>query len=242
MDHIYLRFAWSYLEPEEGKFNWSVLDEMVEKWTAKGYGISIRITSKETGTKPIEQQYATPLWVKEAGCKGEYYRRHKEPGDASFPWEPVFNDPIYLDKLENFIKAFADRYDGQPWLRYVDIGSLGDWGEGHTSSGSNIRYDGESRLKHLKIHTQYFRKSQLIVSDDFIYGTPTKEESGSLFNYCLDNHISFRDDSIMVDYWARKHPATYSVAHTNLYEAVYRKHPTVLKCPAETEAGYRNPT
>ena len=38
------------------------------------------------------------------------------------PWEPVFDDPVFLEKLEAFLKAFARRYDGQPWLRYLDIG------------------------------------------------------------------------------------------------------------------------
>ena len=52
------------------------------------------------------------------------------------PWEPVFDDPVFLVKLENFLRAFAARYDGKPWLRYVDIGSIGDWGEGHSWAGS----------------------------------------------------------------------------------------------------------
>ncbi|MCX7006012.1 MAG: beta-galactosidase [Kiritimatiellaeota bacterium] len=40
MDHIYLRLAWSYLEPAEGRFNWSVVDEPIAKWTARGLGVA----------------------------------------------------------------------------------------------------------------------------------------------------------------------------------------------------------
>ena len=29
---IYLRLAWSYLEPEEGKFNWSLVDTPAQRW------------------------------------------------------------------------------------------------------------------------------------------------------------------------------------------------------------------
>ena len=76
MDHLYLRLAWSYLEPEEGVFDWSRIDEVVEKYVPLGYGISFRITCKETGTYPgsVGQQkndvmYATPVWVEKAGQK-----------------------------------------------------------------------------------------------------------------------------------------------------------------------------
>jgi len=75
MDHLYMRLAWAYLEPAEGRFDWPVIDGTIEKWTSKGLGIAFRISCRETGTDRIEQQYATPRWVMEAGAKGEYYLR-----------------------------------------------------------------------------------------------------------------------------------------------------------------------
>ena len=36
MDHLYLRLAWAFLEPEEGNFNWSYIDYMLFKYVAKG--------------------------------------------------------------------------------------------------------------------------------------------------------------------------------------------------------------
>lgn len=32
----YLRLAWNYLEPEEGKFNWDVIDAPIRRWTGAG--------------------------------------------------------------------------------------------------------------------------------------------------------------------------------------------------------------
>ena len=67
MDHLYLRFAWAFLEPEEGKYNWSYVDRIVEKYVPMGYKISFRITCKETGGAPGSVpaevdgiRYATP--------------------------------------------------------------------------------------------------------------------------------------------------------------------------------------
>lgn len=59
---IYFRIPWSYIEPEEGKFNWSVLDTPAQRWIAKGKQIALRISCSESFMR-----YATPQWVEEAG-------------------------------------------------------------------------------------------------------------------------------------------------------------------------------
>mgnify|MGYP000451114531 CR=1 FL=1 len=59
---VYLRIPWSYLEPEEGRFCWSVLDTPAQRWIAKGKQIALRISCSESWTR-----YATPEWVEKAG-------------------------------------------------------------------------------------------------------------------------------------------------------------------------------
>jgi hypothetical protein len=100
MDHLYLRLAWSYLEPEEGVFDWSHIDEVVEKYVPLGYGISFRITCKETGTYPgsVGQQhngvmYATPVWVEKAGAKGTVTEAW-----GTLSWTPQWDDPVFPRK------------------------------------------------------------------------------------------------------------------------------------------------
>ena len=43
MDHLYLRLAWSYLEPEEGKYDWHRIDEVVQRYVPLGYKIAFRL-------------------------------------------------------------------------------------------------------------------------------------------------------------------------------------------------------
>ncbi|MHC4535853.1 MAG: beta-galactosidase [Planctomycetota bacterium] len=184
MDHIYIRLAWAYLEPQEGKFNWDVIDSIIDKWVGKGLKISFRISCKETSTDRVEQQYATPKWVVEAGAKGGFYRSGKKVGPDG-PWEPVFDDPVFIEKLENFLRAFARRYDGKPWLRYVDIGSIGDWGEGHTHSGSRLEYGFELRKLHIDLHLKYFNKTQLVITDDYVYSISDLKNRDKLHRYMV---------------------------------------------------------
>jgi len=93
MDHLYIRLAWAYLEPKEGQFDWAVIDRIIEKWTAHGLGISFRISCKKTSTDRIEQQFATPRWVMEAGAQGGHYRMGKATGPEG-PWEPASTTPF----------------------------------------------------------------------------------------------------------------------------------------------------
>ena len=228
MDHLYLRLSWAYLEPQEGQFNWEVIDKVIDKWTAKGLKISFRISCRETGTDRIEQQYATPKWVVEAGAKGGHWYKGKQMGTDG-PWEPVYDDPVYLDKLENFLRAFAARYDGKRWLRYVDIGSVGDWGEGHISSGSRKKYGYEQRKVHVDLYCKYFKKTQIVTSDDFVYTIEDLADREKMHRYMLSKGITYRDDSILVNYYIGAYTDTFTVRSPHWFADVWRDRPTVLE-------------
>ncbi len=228
LDHLYLRLAWAYLEPAEGRFHWTVVDEPIAKWTARGLGIAFRISCKETSTNRVEQQFATPRWVQDAGARGGHYRRGKPEGPDA-PWEPVYDDPVFLAKLENFLAAFAARYDGQPWLRYVDIGSVGDWGEGHTSSGSGLKYDYAALERHVDLHLKYFRKTPLVISDDFVYSLASPDDRRRLHAKLLAAGVSYRDDSILVDWYVQTYSPTFTVRSPELFADAWSKAPTVFE-------------
>lgn len=228
MDHLYIRLSWAYLQPQEDRFDWPVIDDLIQKWTQHGLGIAFRISCKETSNDRIEQQFATPRWVMEAGAKGGYYRMGKEAGPDA-PWEAVFDDPVFLQKLDHFLKAFAERYDGKPWLRYVDIGSLGDWGEGHTWAGSRKKYTFDQRKLHVDLYLKHFKKSLLMMSDDFVFETGGPEERRRMHQYVVDHGISYRDDSILVDGYFQGQSATATVRSPEFFADTFERLPTVLE-------------
>lgn len=228
MDHVYIRLAWSYLEPKEGEFDWAVIDRIIEKWTAHGLGIAFRISCKETSTDRIEQQYATPRWVQEAGAQGGYYRAGEVVGPEG-PWEPVWDDPVFLGKLERFLAAFAARYDRQSWVRFVDIGSIGDWGEGHAWAGSRKTLSFAVRKLHVDLHLKHFKRAPLVISDDFVYALKDPQERENLHQHILANGISYRDDSIMVNGYFAGTSDRFTVRSPEYFAVASRSTPTVLE-------------
>jgi hypothetical protein len=222
MNDIYLRLAWSFLEPEEGVYNWEVIDSIINRWVGWGHTISFRITCKET-----EFVYATPEWVRKAGAKGRFI---EHPDLDVKAWAPDYGDPIFLEKLENFHKAFAARYDGKPWVEYIDIGSIGEWGEGHTAFSGWNDVPVDVVKKHIDMFKRCYKHSVLIISDDFIGQRDTDDGADyEIYHYCLEKGIGFRDDSANVAWYKRLGFGPSCIRTPELYNKVYKNIPVVLE-------------
>jgi len=160
---IYLRIPWSWIEPREGQFAWSVLDTPMQRFAGRGVPAAFRFSSSESWTR-----YATPRWVEEAGAKGYNFAPGKGiTADGPF-WEPDYDDPVFLAKLEQFLATVAQRYDGHPDVAYIDVGSFGVWGEGHTWSSTAKAYPNATILRHIELHLKLFHHTPLMGMDDFV--------------------------------------------------------------------------
>lgn len=200
---VYLRLAWCYLEPEEGKFNWSIVDTAAQRWIAKGKQVAFRFSCTESGGP--QQLSATPEWVRKAGAKGYLFTPGKgvDPGGKS--WEPDYDDPIFLEKLDHFLAAAAARYDGDPTVAYIDVGSFGVWGEGHTYYSSLLPFSASTIRKHLDLHKKHFKQTLLAANDDL----SNQGRGLETLVYARKLGMTLRDDSILVDPGERAYDHAY---------------------------------
>jgi hypothetical protein len=216
---IYLRVPWSFLEPEEGKFNWSLFDTPTQRWIAKGKRIAMRVSCSESWLR-----WATPKWVADAGAKGVEFEFGKGPRPGGPLWDPDYLDPVFLEKLDYFLAVMARRYDGNPNVAFIDIGSFGMWGEGHT--GFSSRLNEEQTLivvkRHIDLHKKHFQKTLLVISDD-VAGASKRGGPYPAMEYALSKGVSMRDDSILVQ------PPPNSWYHADMAQAFWQKFPVVLE-------------
>jgi hypothetical protein len=211
---IYLRLAWSFIEPEEGRFRWSIVDAPMQKWVAKGKRVALRFSCSETS-----YEYATPRWVEQAGAKGYRFVPGKGVDPSGKLWEPDFDDPVFLAKLDNFLRAAAARYDGDPNVAFIDVASFGVWGEGHTSWSTKRNYSAETVIRHLDLHAKHFKKTLLLANDDFANhgrGPASIEHARKL-------GMGLRDDSILV----QRPPNSYYSA--GMAQSFWRDVPVILE-------------
>jgi hypothetical protein len=212
----YLRVPWAYLEPEEGKFNWAMLDTPAQRWIANGKRIALRLTCSENW-----MQYATPEWVRRAGAKGTFYKYGEGPVDEGGPWDPFFDDPVFLEKLDAFLAAAAKRYDGNPNVEFVDVGTYGLWGEGHTHA-SSVQDSIDIKKLHIDLHLKHFKETLLCISDDYA-GHDKPGKHFPITDYALSKSVTMRDDSIMVQ------PPPRQWYHTEMAQAFWPKLPVILE-------------
>ena len=143
----YFRFYWDDLEPEEGRFRWDVIDKLIEIGRERNQKVALRVSAMdgmeiaaqwrerifgELGTK-VNKFYRVPEWFYNLTPRGAICTDPWVP-DAPKMWEPDYGDPIFLEKTENFISAFGKRYDGNPHIDHIDIGTFGRWGEWHVGA------------------------------------------------------------------------------------------------------------
>lgn len=202
LNHLYIRFAWSYIEQEEGVYDWHLIDDLMNKWSMKGIKAAFRITCKETSGNDERQIYSTPKWVFEkSGAKGRFVGQNEKM------WLPDYSDPIYLEKLENFIKILGERYDNASWLEFVDVGSYGSWGEGHNYYSGEENWPANVVRMHADLHRKYFKNTPVMINDDHI-GTRTdmtEDEKREEAQFYADAGYALRDDSALVAGCAEKY-------------------------------------
>jgi hypothetical protein len=216
---IYLRVPWSFLEPQEGKFNWSLFDTPTQRWVAKGKKIAIRVTCCENWWR-----YATPKWVQDAGAKGIHFEIGKGKTPNGTLWEPDYLDPVFLQKLDRFLAVLAERYDGNPNVAFIDIGSFGMWGEGHTCFTSRLTQAQtlEIAKKHIDLHVKHFHHTQLCISDD-LAGSDTPGRHLPETDYAISKGVTLRDDSILVE------PPPRSWHHAEMAQEFWPHWPVILE-------------
>lgn len=200
---VYLRVLWSDLEPKDGEYCWDLFDSVAQNWIRVGKQIAIRVICCN------QMVNATPDWVREAGADGIWFKY--ENAASVERWEPKYDDPVFLEKYTQFLKAFAARYDGSPHVAFVDIGSFGMYGEGHTDRTSKLSLSEAERIArlHIGLHRRLLPNTYLVISDD-VAGATSKAADLPLLKFMREQGVGLRDDSIMCgrapwhhDHWGR---------------------------------------
>ena len=124
---IYSRMNWVDMEPEEKQYNWDRIDKMIASAKELDMKIALGFIAASSDYGP-EDGYVTPKWVFDAGARYYEVTDSRNVTNKIPYWE---SNPIFLEKQNQFIKALAERYDGNPYVEFVDIRGFGNWGEFH---------------------------------------------------------------------------------------------------------------
>ncbi|MBN8217783.1 MAG: hypothetical protein J0L75_14155 [Spirochaetes bacterium] len=121
----YMRFNWAELESAPGVTQWGIVERAISECRAHGLPFAFRVFCANYFGKGRSSK-ATPDWVFAKGARGV--------GEEGASRVPVWDDPVFLQCIQAFHRALAKRWDGDPSIAFIDLGSYGNWGENHLST------------------------------------------------------------------------------------------------------------
>ena len=96
-------FSWAKLEPKEGEYDFSFLDEIIERIGNNGGKV---ILATPSGARPhwLADKYPEVLRTRADGQKEHFRARHNH----------CFTSPVYREKVRNINRLLAERYGKDP--------------------------------------------------------------------------------------------------------------------------------
>jgi hypothetical protein len=121
----YKRFDWDILNPAEGVYDWSAIEAWRRIDSVRGSGqFSFRIRTARP--PPWGEGQAMPAWLVERGAQIQEGDSDEEGVRST---EPLYAGCLFLEAHGQFVDALRQKYDGDPDLAFIDIGSYGTYGE-----------------------------------------------------------------------------------------------------------------
>lgn len=131
---LYMDITWAELEPEEGVYNWASIDEenQISRWRKEGKHLVLRFVCDIPSD---EEHMDIPEWLYEkSGKAGKWY-----DGEYGKGFAPDYNNPTIISCHEQAVKALGEHFGQDGLISYVELGSLGHWGEWHVNYSEGIQ-------------------------------------------------------------------------------------------------------
>ena len=131
---LYMDITWAELEPEEGVYNWASIDEenQISRWRKEGKHLVLRFVCDIPSD---EEHMDIPEWLYEkSGKAGKWY-----DGEYGKGFAPDYNNPTIISCHKQAVKALGEHFGQDGLISYVELGSLGHWGEWHVNYSEGIQ-------------------------------------------------------------------------------------------------------
>ena len=159
----YLGLTWRELEPEEGVYAWESIQQTchLDALRQQGVHLVLRILCDEPGA---EAHLDIPDWLYEKTGNGSWYDLSYGKG-----YSPDYADPAFFAAHAALLRAVGEWFGADGFVSYVELGSLGHWGEWHVKSGEGLVPLPEEavRDRYMALYREAFPAAKLLVRRPF---------------------------------------------------------------------------
>lgn len=187
-------YYWNDLNPEEDKYNWSEIDAMLDACEKHGMTYGLRVVPYTTASGNDENYGAAynfvPQWVFDKGATMDDATYKSGTHAGNHIYIPTWSNQVYIDAHKKFIKALAEKYDGDPRLEYVEIRAFGNFGEWHTSQFTgNDMPSVEQQKDMIGFYKSVFKKTTLCAMSDV---------RGEVYDHAISLGIAKRNNGLVM--------------------------------------------
>lgn len=162
---VYIDLTWRELEPERGQFDWAAIAESnhLSRWRAEGKHAVLRFVCD---LPRKEAHRDIPDWLYAATGDGMDYDIDYRRGYC-----PNYANAVFREEHHRALREIG-RYFTENWgafVSYVELGSLGHWGEWHVKYADGLPYlpKTEIRKEYVDAYTEAFPNARLLSRRSF---------------------------------------------------------------------------
>ncbi len=156
---VFALLNWAEIETEYGSYNW---DAFETQWGLLKLKSNQSCVLRLVLDYPQQQaQSWIPKWLQQKIANQGTAYNHTDIGVG---FSPDYTNKYLIKAHHKFIAAIAARYDSDPRVGFIEIGSLGHWGEWHTwPQGTGVFPKYKIAEKYLKHYIKSFKHTCLLV-------------------------------------------------------------------------------
>lgn len=161
---VYMDVTWAEWEPREGEYDIKSLEDRyhIRRWKEEGKHAVLRFVCDKPGE---EEHMDIPGWLYEQTGDGVFYDLDYGKGYA-----PDYENETFRGAHERALKALGDYCNQDTFVAYVELGSLGHWGEWHTQHEEGVppMPDAEICWEYANHYADSFYNARLMMRRNYI--------------------------------------------------------------------------
>ncbi len=224
-DIAYYRLEWNDLNPAKDVYTFDeYFGPRFDFWVKQhGKRLAFRVMCQSMHSR---SSFVTPQWVFDSGVPGV-----KHEGLAGQEQtDPVFWDDRYLDAQCTFIQKLGEYHDGREGLEFVDIGSIGEWGEMHLMrwTPAQLAQTGFSEARYIAAYRRIIDAHRQAFPRTRVFLNVGGRNHLTINDYAALNGMHFRQDGL-----------NPKGASANVEDWLYKDYaPRGVLCNLEFHSGY----
>ena len=185
---VYIDLSWAEWEPQEGQYDYETFETKnhIQEYKEQGRQAVFRFYMDYPSTVAHKD---IPNWLyNKINGEGTWYNTSYGKG-----FSPNYNNQTLIQYHKKAIEAFAKRYGNDNFFLYIELGSLGHWGEWHVNHDEGVKRfpDYETRIQYIEPYVQNLKNSKILMR----YSVKETEE----YNFGLYNDML--GDQEETEYW-----------------------------------------